>query len=343
MPTTNPFNTQFDLIAVGSPIMDLLARVPDVFLAHLHGKKGGMELIDAVEMERLVSTLPQPPVAAAGGSAGNTACTCARLGLHTTFLGKLGDDATARAYRDHFIALGGDASRFKYADLSNARCLSLITPDGQRTMRTCLAAAMTLVPHEISPSDFARCRHAHIEGYLLFNRSLAEAVLHAARVAGCTISIDLASFEVVNSSRAWLLAQIQKGIDAVFANEDEIRALFPDAGPAPDYGALTRRLAALAPVTAAVKIGKDGAWVARGTELQRIAPIPALQVIDTTGAGDAWAAGFICGRLRGWSLAKAGALGSLLGSECVQHLGPGIPDHRWADIHLAAHQIGAAR
>lgn len=325
--------------------MDFLARVPDTFLQHVHGARGGMELVDAWEMSRLISRLPEPPAQAPGGSAANTICSAVRLGLglKVSFIGKLGSDNTAQAYREHFRQLGGDDSRFKYADLANARCLSLITPDGERTMRTCLSAAITLGPGEISPADFFRCRHAHVEGYLLFNRALADAVLRSARVAGCTISIDLASFEVVNASREWLLDHIRTGVDAVFANEDEIRALFPDAVPdeggAPDYRALAVRLAGLGPVVAAVKMGKHGAWVARGREVYRIDPCPVARVVDTTGAGDAWAAGFLSGWLRGWNIARAGALGSILGAECVQHLGPDIPDHRWEEINLEAGRL----
>ena len=334
MPVSVP---SYDLIGVGSPIMDLLARVPDAFLTTLTGAKGGMVLVDAEEMETIVSRLEQHPATVAGGSAGNTAVSAARLGLRTTFLGKLGNDATAAAYKSHFASAGGDVSRFKYADLANARCVSLITPDGQRTMRTCLGAAMSLGANEVSSVDFRGCRHAHIEGYLLFNRDLANAVISAARAAGCTISIDLASFEVVNAARDWILAQLRHGIDIVFANEDEIQALFPGLGH--DYSSLARRLAEFGG-TAAVKIGKDGAWIARGTELHRIPPVPAPQVIDTTGAGDAWAAGFLYGHLHGWKLPASGALGSRLGSECVRHLGPEIPPVRWPELTTYARTLG---
>ncbi len=328
----------FDLIAVGSPIMDLLAQVPDTFLSTLTGAKGGMVLIDAEEMEAIVTRLEQHPATVAGGSAGNTAVSAARLGLRTTFLGKLGNDTTAAAYRSHFVAAGGDVSRFKYADLANARCVSLITPDGQRTMRTCLASAMTLGPGEIRPGDFRGCRHAHIEGYLLFNRDLANAVISAARTAGCTISIDLASFEVVNAARDWILAQLHHGIDVVFANEDEIHALFPGVGQ--DYSVLAKRLAEFGGL-AAVKIGKDGAWVAHRGDLHRIHPVSAPTVVDTTGAGDAWAAGFLYGYLHGWTPLAAGALGSRLGSECVRHVGPAIPEHHWPELHAHAKKLSA--
>ncbi|MBL9201487.1 MAG: adenosine kinase [Opitutaceae bacterium] len=313
----------FDLIGVGSPIMDLVARVPDDFLKkHVSGEKGGMVLVDDHEMERIVRLLPQKPAHATGGSAANSTYNAARLGLRTTFLGKLGNDPVAQTYRDAFREAGVDSSRFKAAAQPNARSMIMVTPDAQRTMRTCLGAAMTLSPSEITAADFAGCRHAHIEGYLVFNQALADAVLAAARAAGCTTSLDLSSFEVVNASRDWLLGQFRRGLDIVFANEDEIRALFQD--PSSDYGTLARRLAEHG-VLAAVKVGKDGAWIAREEELHRITAVPPAEVVDTNGAGDAWAAGFLYAHLNGWPLSTAGALASLLGSETVSYMGPLIP------------------
>jgi len=319
-------NPAFDLIGIGSPIMDLLASVPESFLAHVPGEKGGMVLVDSAEMERIVRLLPSPPATSTGGSAANATFNAARLGLRATFLGKLGNDALARTYRERFEAAGVDGRRFKTGAVPNARCLALVTPDAQRTMRTDLGAAMTLSPAEISPADFAGCRHAHIEGYLVFNPALADAVLHAARTSGCTVSLDLSSFEVVAASRAWLFQQFGHGLDIVFANEDEIRALFEDQTSG--YADLARRLAGHG-VLAAVKVGKDGAWLARGTELHRIEPVTVPDVIDTNGAGDSWAAGFLTGYLRGWPLPQCGALASLIGAETVRHLGPIIPDAVW--------------
>lgn len=324
----------YDLIGAGNPIMDLLARVSDDFLAqHVRGEKGGMVLVEADEMHRLVTQLHASPVRAPGGSAANTTVSAARLGLRTRYLGKIGSDETADTYLQNMLEHGVDGSRFKRAPLPNARCLSLITPDSQRTMRTCLGAAMTLSPEEISPADFADCRHAHIEGYLMFNPTLATAVVNSARAAGCTISIDLASFEVVHVARDWIKRQIDAGVHVVFANEDEIHALYETKTPA--YDELARRLASHGGI-AAVKMGKDGAWVARGDELHRIEPIRVAQAIDTTGAGDSWAAGFLFGYLRGWKLADAGALGSVLGAECVQHIGPAIPESHWPAIRARA-------
>jgi sugar/nucleoside kinase (ribokinase family) len=330
----------FDLIGVGSPIMDLFARVPEEFLRNISGEKGGMVLVDHDEMQRILGLLAGEPARSTGGSAANATFNAARLGLRTTFLGKLGQGALGRSYRDTFEAAGVDGSRFKHGSEANARCLALVTPDAQRTMRTHLGAAMTLAPGEISAADFQGCRHAHIEGYLVFNRALAGAVLAAARAAGCTTSLDLSSFEVVNASRDWLFAQFKEGIDVVFANEDEIRALFPDEKGG--YDTLARKLAGHG-VLAAVKIGKDGAWIARGSELYRIAPVTVASLIDTNGAGDAWAAGFLFGYLNGWPLPACGALASLIGAETVMHMGPIIPDAHWRELHPKAMALGPAK
>ena len=205
----------------------------------------------------------------------------------------------------------------------------MVTPDAQRTMRTNLGAAMTLSPSEITPEDFRGATHAHIEGYLVFNQALCEAVLNAARKAGCTISLDLSSFEVVNAARDWMFQQFGHGIDVVFANEDEIRALYPQGGD--DYRALALALAEH-DVIAAVKMGKDGSWIARGKEIHRMEPVHLSDVVDTNGAGDAWAAGFLYGFVRGRRLEECGALASVMGAETVRHLGPLIPDHAWPAV-----------
>jgi len=352
-----------DCIGVGSPIMDLLAHVDDGFLReHVAGEKGGMVLVDNADIAALVDKLPSVATVP-GGAAANTTLAAARLGLRTAFLGKVGSDTTATDYLANFREHGADTTRFKHhTALPNARCLSLVTPDGQRTMRTHLGAAMTLAPEEISAADFAGTRHAHIEGYLLFNPALADAVLAAARAAGCTLSLDLASFEVVNAARDWIFRQLEQGIDIVFANEDEARALFAtgsvcaaalssDASPTglaqnngvcDPYEDLARAIARFGGI-AAVKIGAEGAWVAHGDALHQIAPAPVSQVIDTTGAGDSWAGGFLYAHLRGASLDVSGALGSLLGAEAVQCLGAAIPADRWPEIRATADKLlGAA-
>ncbi len=328
---------QFELIGVGNPIMDILAHVEDSFLKqHVAGDKGGMVLVDDEDIVQLLHRIGDRYAMMPGGAAANTTLGAQRLGLRTTYLGKIGGDITAEHYHANFTAAGGDGSRFKRATLPNGRCLSMVTPDGQRTMRTHLGAAMTLHPDEVTVGDFQGCRHAHIEGYLLFNPALADKVMRTARAAGCTISLDLASFEVVNVARDWIFAQLKEGVHVVFANEDEAKALFQRDH---DYDAYAKELATYGGV-AAVKMGKDGAWVARGEDLHRIFPVSVDRVIDTTGAGDAWAAGFLYGYLRGKSLALAGAIGSMMGAETVQHLGAAIPDVHWPRLRAHAEDFG---
>ena len=326
----------FDLIGVGNPIMDLLAHVDDAFLKeHVAGEKGGMVLVDDDDIASLVKKIGGNVALQTGGSAANATLGATRLGVHTTYLGKIGGDVTAETYFENFVAAGCDGSRFKRANLPNGRCLSLVTPDGQRTLRTHLGAAMTLSPDEVTAADFQGARHAHIEGYLLFNPALADKVVKTAREAGCTLSIDLASFEVVNAARDWIFAQLREGVEVVFANEDEAGALFQREH---DYERFACELAGFGGI-GAVKLGKDGAWIAQGRDLHRIAAVRAERLVDTTGAGDSWAAGFLYGYLRGSSLAAAGAVGSVMGAETVQHLGAAIPDVHWPRIRAQAEAL----
>jgi sugar/nucleoside kinase (ribokinase family) len=319
-----------DLIGVGAPIVDIVAAVPESFLAHVRGEKGGMVMVEADEIAGLVAKLPAKPGLTPGGSAANTIFNATRLGLKTAFVGKIGGDQLSQLYLNRFANAGVATNRFTRSDLPNARSLILTTPDAQRTMRTYLGAVMSFSPDEVRLEDFHGARHVHIEGYVVFNRALADAILKAARAAGCSISLDLASFEVVRSSRDWLLEQFEAGLDLVFANEDEIQAMFPDARTS-DYGQLARQLSQLG-CTAAVKLGKDGAWIARDDELHLIAPHRIPDAIDSNGAGDAWAAGFLSGYLRGYSLPVSGAIASILGAETVRHMGPIIPDSHWPDV-----------
>jgi len=318
----------FKLIGVGSPVVDTLANVDDAFLqAHVPGDKGGMELVDAAAIAEIIGKLDGPLVQAPGGSAGNTAVGVAHLGLPTTFLGKLGNDENAVFYRDSFKAIGGDIERFKTGEVANGHCLSMVTPDSERTMRTDLGAAMTLSPDDVSPEDFAGVDHAHIEGYLLFNRDLLYRVLECAKLAGCTVSLDLASFEVVGAAKDILPDVLKDSVDIVFANEDEAAA-FTDMGD--DYMGMAAHLSQLCDI-AAVKLGKAGSLIQQGNDLHRIEP-NLVQAVDTTGAGDLWAAGFLYGWLSGKDLPTCGRYGSILGAEVVQIMGAAIPADRWEVI-----------
>ncbi len=322
-------------MGVGSPIVDALARVPDTFLVeHVAGAKGGMELVDRGAMEAMLASLEAAPSSAPGGSAANTTFALARLGQPAAFIGKLADDELGKFYRARFAELGGDTSRFKISgNGATAQCLSLITPDSERTMRTDLAVAATLAPEEITVADFEDAGHVHVEGYLLFNRALAGAVLEKAKRAGCTISLDLGSMEVVAASRAELDALLRDYVDMVFANEDEASAFLGEAAP-------ERALAALADLCelAVVKLGADGALLQHRGQHHRAEALRVDNVIDTTGAGDFWAAGFLYGFLRTGKLDAAARLGALLGAEVVQQVGADLDDAGWERVERQSAQ-----
>lgn len=316
------------IIGVGSPIVDSIAMIDESFLERVEGDKGGMVLVDGPTIEKLIEQLSASPSAAPGGSAGNTLFALARMGADAKFLGKVGNCARGNFYRERFAELGGDSSRFKQGEQGNGHCLSLVTPDGERTMRTDLGAAMTLAPEEITPADFSGCDHAHIEGYLLFNEALMQRVLESAKEAGCRISLDLASFEVVHAAKATLPAILENYVDVVFANEEEAEAYTGIKG---DFPAMAEALAELCEI-AAVKVGPQGSFVASGGEVQKIDAVPVNAVIDTTGAGDLWAAGFLFGLSKGRSLADCARIGSALGAAVVQQQGSVLPEAIWANI-----------
>jgi sugar/nucleoside kinase (ribokinase family) len=324
-------NSNFTIIGIGSPIVDAIAQVEHAFLDQIEGKKGGMELVDGAAIASLLQLIPNPPISAPGGSAGNTLFALARMGCSTRFLGKTGNCTEGEFYRGRFTELGGDSSRFKIGDIPNGQCISLVTPDGERTMRTHLGAAMTLSPEEITTADFVGCAHAHIEGYLLFNEALMRQVLRSAKEAGCSISLDLASFEVVNATKHILPQILREYVDIVFANEEEAEAF---TGIKDDHQAMAQHLAGYCK-TAVVKVGAHGSYIAQGGKVEKIEPMHAACVVDTTGAGDLWAAGFLYGWSQGRELAHCAQMGSILGAAVVQVQGSVLPPHVWDDLFSA--------
>ncbi|ARN57803.1 adenosine kinase [Sedimentisphaera salicampi] len=316
------------IIGVGSPVMDLLAQVDDEFVSTHAGSKGGMELVEDMQIQTIVQNLKSEPAIAAGGSAANTIFALAKLEVAAAFLGKVGRDETAKEYLDQFEKLKGDLSKFKYCDESaTAKCLSLVTDDGERTMRTCLGAAANMAEGDIDVEDFRGFDHAHFEGYLLFNKEMAVAALKAAKKAGCSVSLDLGSFEVVKAAGDGLRDLLREYVDIVFANEDEAEAFTGDSN-------LETALSDLSELcdVAVVKLGAKGAMLRDETGKAVVEAGKAETVIDTTGAGDYWAAGFLYGYLNGLPIKECGELGSLIGAEVVQHLGADLPSERWQNV-----------
>jgi sugar/nucleoside kinase (ribokinase family) len=315
-----------ELIGVGSPLVDLILLVKDNFISkHVAGEKGGMVMVDAEVIETLLKANDKDPTQSAGGAAANTTVGCANLGIHTAFIGTCGDDAYGDFYHHALLHQGCEPRLIRRADMPTGRVLSMVTPDAERTMRTCLGAAATLTPEHFNAQTFAGARVVMLEGYTLFNHDLTRAVARAAKDAGCELALDFASFEVVRANVAVINELLDGLVDIVFANEDEAKA-WNDISPEAALEELAQKVKVVA-----VKLGKEGALIARGKERVRV-NADVVEAIDTTGAGDCWAAGFLAGYLRGLSLEECGRLGSQSGAAVVQVMGGQLPREKWLGI-----------
>lgn len=322
--------SNFKMLGAGSPMLDLLVNVEDSFIDSIDGEKGGMNLVSPELLDSILSKTENECIKAPGGSAANTIFGLANLGIPTALLGKTGADTEAEFYKKQYKDMGGDTSRLKVnPDVPTGRCLSLVTPDSERTMRTDLGAAATLSVEDITPADFEGFTHVHIEGYMLFNADLTCHILRLAKDPGCVISLDLASFEVVNAAKDLLQELLTDYIDIVFANEEEAAAFCDTDDPEKCLDILAQYCD-----IAAVKVGKKGAYIKRGSEKVKV-DANVVEAVDTTGAGDLWASGFLYGLLNGKSLEECGKCGSVTGAEVVQVMGAEIPENGWSRIKEA--------
>lgn len=314
------------IVGVGSALVDILARENDEFLEKSGALKGGMKYVDKEFIEMTISNASQAPTIVPGGSACNTAIGVAKLGGQARFVGKSGQDKMGDFFETDLISNNVDPILFKSSS-PTGRVLSIITPDAQRSMFTFLGASAETLPAEMTKECFTDAAIVHIEGYLLFNADLILAALNAAKAAGALVSLDLASFTVVEESKTLLSKIVKDFVDILIANEDEARAFT-------GYGDETQALKTLAQDTyiAVLKIGNRGSLITHAGSIFQIEPQGTGEAIDTTGAGDLWAAGFLFGLVNGYSLKKSGKLGSACGYEVCQVVGANIPEEGWQRI-----------
>ncbi len=328
-------NCTFKVLGTGSPILDVILRCDEELVKGLPGGKGGMALVEDSFIKDILARGSSQPSFSPGGSAANTIFGLSRLGVPTALLGKTGKDKESEIYRGHYMGMGGDLSHLKASDtLPTGKCLCMVTPDSERTMRTCLGAAADLSPEDFASEDWSDISHVHAEGYLLYNEALTNKIFEMARNHYCTTSFDLASFEVVRQAGIKLHEILEKHVDIVFANEEEARAF---AGTDNIMIALDK-LSDLCDV-AVVKLGKAGAFIMANGKRSHAPAEPVENPVDTTGAGDLWAAGFLYGYLNGHPADKSGRYGAVLGAEAVKTLGAAIPDARWPEIRRRIEEI----
>jgi len=306
--------------------MDALAHVSEDFVDATGRPRGGMTLVEASDQDELVAKLATPVSEVPGGSACNTLVGLARLGSKARFLGKRGTDARGDRLETDLRSTGLVPELVR-GNQPTGCALSLVTPDAQRTMFTSLGASAEFAVSDLEKVSLEGVGLLYLEGYLLFNTVFFDAVVAKANAAGTAVVLDCGSFDVVNIFREHLRRILaERRIFGLLANEDESRAL-TETDPEPSLEWISQHVE-----LAVVKLGSRGALLAEGSR-RVVAPVAQVpKVVDTTGAGDLWAAGLIAGLDRGWDLARSAHLAAATAAEVIQVLGAQIPAPGWERI-----------
>jgi sugar/nucleoside kinase (ribokinase family) len=336
MGVRSPDGVRFDVVGIGNAIVDVLAHADDAMLSRLGLKKGAMTLIDASEAEALYKRMGSG-IECSGGSAANTIAGIASLGGSTAFIGKVKDDQLGQVFQHDNRALG---VRYETPAAdggpATARCLVFVTPDAQRTMQTYLGACVELGHEDIDPATVASAKVTYLEGYLWDPPRAKEAIVKACEIAhrnGRKIALSLSDPFCVNRHRVEFRKLIADHVDVLFANEQEIMALYE----VPGFDAALQAVRGNVEVAALTRSEKGSVVLGNG-EVHVIDPAPVAKVVDTTGAGDLYAAGFLHNFTHGRDMASCGRLASLCAAEIIGHVGA-RPETSLAELVKAANLI----
>jgi sugar/nucleoside kinase (ribokinase family) len=317
-----------EVLGLGAPIADHILRVTDEFLKTVEGEKGGSQSIDHLTLVNILKRAEQQAASTPGGSAANTIVGLNALGNRTALAGMIGRDEMGRLYRERLTQRGIFPLLTECEGEATAQVLSLVTGDGQRTMRCFLGASSLFNSSHLEQRYFEGVRLLHCEGYALYNGDgdlVREAMVMAKR-AGAQVSFDLASFEVVRRYEGVIRELLENYVDIVFCNEDEANVINPGAS-AEDTALMLASLCKVSVVT----LGAKGCIACTGTQKMHC-PTSPVKCIDTTGAGDIFASGFLHCYLKGCSLRECCRVGHLLGRSILQFLGAQLPDSAWEEI-----------
>ena len=311
---------------MGNALVDIMTTLPDDgVLAEFNLPKGSMQLVDSELCDRIYKRIEQyNPKISAGGSAANTIHGLARLGAKCGFIGKTSRDKLGTLFRQD-LADSGVEPHILDSQSATGHAIALVTPDSERTFATHLGAAVELSAAELDAKVFAQYDFFYIEGYLVQNHELIETAIKMARSQNMKVAIDLASYNVVAENLDFLHRVSKEYVDIIFANEEEAKAF-----TGKEAEAAAEELAAMCDI-AVVKVGKRGSIIRQGNKEYRTGIIDA-NCIDTTGAGDYYAAGFMFGLASGYSLDRCGRLGALLSGKVIESLGAQISPENWAFI-----------
>ena len=312
------------ILGIGNALTDILAVLPDdKFLKEFHLPKGSMQHVDMETGDKIWKTLkPMGVQLVAGGSAANAITGTAIFGMESGFIGKVGDDDLGHLFQSDQAQYGIKSILLKGVNSSGRAMVFITAPNAERTFAVYLGAALELVPEDLKPEYFEGYDYFHIEGYLVQNQATIRRAVELAKAAGCIISLDMASYNVVESNDAFLHDIVENYVDIVFANETEAKA-FTGLEPREALDEIAKSCQ-----IAVVKVGKDGSMVKMGEEYHFIEAWPATP-IDATGAGDTYAAGFLYAHSLGMPLKVCGEVGSIIAAKVVEVVGTKIDIPRW--------------
>lgn len=325
MPKSNPRPPSYDILGIGAPFLDHTLKVNDEFMSKIAGAKGGMEPVDYKTFLNIIEQTGPAINLATGGSSANTIKGLAQLGHRCALLGKIGSDAAGKTFLEEIKNLN-IIPLLLSSPQATGQVLCLVTPDGQRTFRDFLGAGTEMAADDLKPSHFEGVKHVHIEGYTLMNETLTQRAMEYAKQAGAKVSFDMASFELAEHYKMQIIHLVAQHVDILFANRDETWTL---TGHEPKKGcAILKDLCNVA----VVMVGKEGCWIGHEDQVIHCPAYPINTPLDTTGAGDLFAAGFLHGYLRGKSLQQCAHYGALAAAEVVQIFGAAIPNETWEKI-----------
>jgi len=308
-----------DVLSIGNAIVDVIASVEDAFIESLGRSKGSMTLIDAGEAEEIYTRMG-PGKEASGGSAANTAAGIAALGGGSRYIGRVRDDKLGASFISDIRRMGVKFENKPAGEgPSTARCLILVTPDAQRTMNTYLGAAAELTPDDIDPAIVSACGISYLEGYLWDKPLAKEAIRKAMRLAhdaGAKVALTLSDSFCVDRHRAEFRHLVEHHVDILFANDAEIKSLYETE----DFDAALQQVRGKVEVAALTRSAK-GSVILAGEAVHIIDAVPGVKVVDTTGAGDLYAAGFLYGLNHHFDMHACGRLASLCAAEVISHVG----------------------
>jgi sugar/nucleoside kinase (ribokinase family) len=322
------------IIGIGNALVDVMTIVQDESCLSRFGlPKGSMTMVDASrsgEIKQAINGLKK--TLASGGSAGNTMYGLGVMGVHSSFIGKVGRDEFGNFYEKDMVDAGLTPILMRSPQSPTGTAVALVTPDSERTFATHLGAATELIAEELRSTYFKGYHVLYLEGYLIFNLPLVEQACRLAKENKMCVVLDLASFNVVNEMRPAFDRIIEEYVDIVFANEEEARA-FTGLGPVGALDAISKKCH-----IAVVKTGPDGSWIKRGDEVIKVDALN-VKAVDTTGAGDLYAAGFLYGYSHGFGLDKCGMFGSILAGKVIENIGARMPDEKWAEAKALIAEI----